>query len=418
VPPSKNDIPTNTGILSTPVIDPVTKTIYVVSKTKEGSAFFQRLHALSLVDGTEKFNGPAVMSDAITVPGTADTGDGTRGTCASTPGNVPFCALHQNQRPALLLLNGVVYIASASHDDVQPYHGWVIGYPASDLSQPPVLFNSTPNGAEGGIWQSGTGPAADSSGHIYVMTGNGDFDTAAPRTNYGDSFLKLNTAGGLSVADFFTPTDEQAMDVTDIDLGTGGPIVLPDSAGSAAHPHLLIGGDKRGLLYLIDRDNMTQYNPGIDLVLQEMKVKTVGCTFCAIFSTPSFWQGNLYVVAVSDVLKRYPISSAFIDTASVVQASDAFGFPGAQTAVSSSGASNGVVWAVNTSNNGTHGKPNAPAVLFAYDAITLIKLYSSPTTGPATTTAGNAVKFVVPTVANGKVYLGTQTELSVFGLLP
>jgi hypothetical protein len=408
------DINTIIGITGTPAIDPATGTLYVVAKTKEPTGYFQRLHALDLATGSEKFNGPADISSAITVPGSGDTGDVT---CpGAAPGNVPFCPLRENQRPGLLRLNGKVYIAWASHGDNQPYHGWVIGYDAADLAQAPTVFNTTPNGGLGGIWMSGTGPAADADGNIYVITGNGTFDTAAPRTDYGDSFIKLSTAaGGLSVADFFTPFNESSLDSQDFDVGSGGPIVLPDSAGSVAHPHLLIGGDKQGILYVIDRDNMSGFNSGGDLILQEVTVIGGSCITCGIFSTPAFWEGKLYVVGIGDVLKQYTLVDATLTPAR--QAGDVFGFPGATPAVSSNGAANGIVWVLDTSNNGTgNSSGNGPAILFAYDATTLNKLYSSPASGAGA--AGNAVKFAVPTVANGKVYVGTQTELSVFGLLP
>src|SRR6266853_1279183 len=286
------DINTIIGITGTPLIDPATGTLYVVAKTKEtvgtgcsddSPCYFQRLHALDLATGGEKFGGPANISSAITVPGSGDTGDST---CPGSAGNVPFCPLRENQRPGLLLLNGKVYVAWASHGDITPYHGWVIGYDAADLTQSPIVFNTTPDGGLGGIWMSGTGPAADADGNIYVITGNGTFDTAAPRTNYGDSFIKLSTTGGLSVADFFTPANQSFLDSNDFDVGSGGAIVV-DSAG--AHPHLLIGGDKQGVLYVIDRDNMTGFNAGGDQILQEVTVIGGSCITCGIFSTPAFW---------------------------------------------------------------------------------------------------------------------------------
>src|SRR2546425_5887183 len=408
------DINTIIGITGTPVIDPATGTLYVVAKTKEPTGYFQRLHALDLATGGEKFSGPADISSAITVPGSGDTGDST---CPGSAGNVPFCPLRENQRPGLLLLNGKVYVAWASHGDIGPYHGWVIGYAAANLAQSPVVFNTTRNGGLGGIWMSGTGPAADAAGNIYVITGNGTFDTAAPRTNYGDSFIKLNPASGLSVADFFTPANQSNLNANDFDVGSGGAIVLPDSAGSAAHPHLLIGGDKQGVLYVIDRDNMTGFNPGGDQILQTVPVTArPACIICGIFSTPAFWEGKLYVVAIGDVLKQYTLANGVLSALPALQAGDVFGFPGATPAISSNGATNGIVWALDTSNNGT---PNgsgisSPAILFAYDATNLSKLYSSPASGAGA--AGDALKFTVPTVANGKVHVGTQTELSVFGL--
>src|SRR5882762_1640434 len=349
------DINTKIGITGTPVIDPATGTLYVVAKTKEPTGYFQRLHALDLATGNEKFGGPANISSAITVPGSGDRDS----TCPASAGSVAFCPLRENQRPGLLLLNGKVYVAWASHGDQDPYQRGVIGYSAADLTQPPVIFNTTPDGVRGGLWNSGAGPAADAAGNIYVITGNGTFDTTAPRTNYSDSFIKLSAATGLSVADFFTPANQSDLDVNDLDLGSGGPIVLPDSAGSAAHPHLLIGGDKQGILYVIDRDNMTGFNSGGDMILQELTVIGGGCITCGIFSTPAFWEGNLYVVAIGDVLKQYTLANASLTPAR--QAGEVFGFPGATPAISSNGAANGIVWVLNTSSNGTgNSSGNAP----------------------------------------------------------
>src|SRR5712691_8714668 len=418
-----DDLVPEIGITGTPVIDEQTGTLYVVAKTKEVAAdgvhYVHRLHALDITTGTEKFQGPAVIGDTVFAggnytyvsgPSVDGTGDG------SINGRLFFNALRQHQRPGLLLVKGVVYVGFGSHGDVGPYHGWVIAYDAANLAQSPVLFNATPDGGQGGIWMSGTGPAADAGGNIYVITGNGTFDTAAPRTNYGDSFIKLSTTAGLSVADFFTPANQSFLDSNDFDVGSGGAIVV-DSAG--AHPHLLIGGDKQGVLYVIDRDNMTGFNPSGDQILQTVPI-TAGpaCIICGIFSTPAFWEGKLYVVAIGDVLKQYTLANAALSALPARQASDVFGFPGATPAISSNGATNGIVWVLDTSNNGTpNGSGSSgPAILFAYDATNLSKLYSSQTSGAGA--AGNAVKFVVPTVASGKVYVGTQTELSVFGLLP
>jgi hypothetical protein len=418
------DIDKLIGITGTPVIDPATRTLYVVAATREtigagcsaGSpCYHQRLHALDLATGSEKFGGPADLTPAIAVSGSGDTGDST---CSSSPGSVPFCALHENQRPALLLLNGRVYLTFASHGDNRPYHGWVIGYASADLSQAPVVFNLTPNGEAAGVWMSGTGPAADASGNLYLISGNGTFDTASPRSNYGDSFLKLSTASGLAVADFFTPSNQDALNTSDFDVGSGGALVLPDAAGSSAHPHLLVGGDKQGVLYLIDRDHMTGFDPNGDQIVQEVSVTgSSPCVTCGIFSTPLYWGGSLYVVAVGDVLKQYTLANGALSTSPVQMGREVFGFPGATPAISANGLANPILWLLDTANNGT---PNgtgssAPAILFAYDATTLGLLYSSPASGAGA--AGNAVKFTVPTVVNGKVYVGTQTELSVFGLL-
>src|SRR5467141_1942700 len=421
-----DDLVPEIGITGTPVIDEQTSTLYVVAKTKEVSAdgahYVHRLHALDITTGTEKFQGPAVIGDTVFAggnytyvsgPSVDGTGDG------SINGRLFFNALRQHQRPGLLLVMGGVYIGFGSYGDIQPYDGWVIGYAAADLAQAPVLFNTTPDGGLGGIWMSGTGPAADADGNIYVITGNGTFDTAAPRTNYGDSFIRLSPAGGLSVADFFTPANQSDLNEGDLDLGSGGAIVLPDSAGSEAHPHLLIGGERQGVLYVIDRDNMTGFNPGGDQVLQTVPI-TAGpaCITCRIFSTPAFWEGKLYVEKMRQMMQQYTVANGVLSALPALQAGDTFGFPGATPAISSNGATNGIVWALDTSNNGTPkgSGSSGPTILFAYDATNLNKLFNSPTSGAGA--AGNAVKFTVPTVANGKVYVGTQTELSVFGLLP
>lgn len=479
--PGANDIQgLDIGIMGTPVIDPATKTLYVVSKTKDASAVYhQRLHALSIVDGTDQaaFHSPREIDDSITVPGNADTGDAgifPTTTCASgVAGQVPFCALHQGQRPGLLLSNGRVYVVWAGHDDVEPYHGWVMGFQSGDLSQAPLVFNTTPNfqiyqqtngqgvpteppgvhHAMGGMWQAGTGPAADAAGEIYFGTGNGATDTTDPRANWSDSFLRLTpTLSTLSVSTlcginqdiqcYFTPIDEQNMRVKDSDLDSGGPMLLPDSAGNPGAPfglrrHLMIGGDKKSILYLMDRDDMGLYanaqgpaGQPADDTLQQVTLAgmtladgtPVGCAanaFCGVFSTPSFWNGNIYVAAVNDVVKRFPIGNAVIDIdpTNMSFGGDIFKFPGAQIAISSNGAADGIVWALNTANNGTRNATQLlPTVLFAYNAMTLQKLYSSPVSDPGA--AGNSVKFQVPTVANGKVYIGTHDELSVFGLLP
>ncbi len=411
------DIDKEIGITGTPVIDSATNTVYVVAKTKEtvgtgcsgaSPCYVQRLHALKLTDGTETPGSPVVIT--ASVPG---NGDG------SVSGSVPFNALRENQRPALLLFSGRVYLAWASHGDQFPYHGWVIAYDAATLQQTAV-FNTTPNGGLGGIWQSGTGPAADAGGNIYIITGNGVFDTTTPRTNYGESFIKLSTMAGLIVGDFFTPFNQDQLNPPDLDLGSGGPLVLPDSAGSASKPHLLIGGDKRGFLTVLNRDAMGGFTPGgPDNILQTVNLGTGSGIISGIFSTPAFWQNKIYVVAVGQVLKAFSVSNAVVSAAPIASGVDVFDFPGASPAVSSSGTTNGIVWAVNTANNGTPNPGNAagPAVLFAYDAVSLSKLFSSPAI-PGAGAAGNAVKFVVPTVANGKVYVGTQTDLTVFGLLP
>jgi hypothetical protein len=265
---------------------------------------------------------------------------------------------------------------------------------------------------------SGTGPAADAAGNLYVISGDGSF---APSTsNLGDTFLKLDTSSPvrISVADYFTPANQAALNAGDFDVGSGGALVLPDAAGSPVHPHLLIGGDKQGVLYLIDRDDMTKFHPGGDEIVQEVKVTSGGvCVQCGIFSTPLYFASHLYVVAVDDVVKRYQLTNGALSPSPAQMGSDVFGFSGASPVISASGSQNAILWVLDTADNGTPNGSGSdgPAILFAYDPATLAVLYRSP--GSGTDAAGNAVKFAVPTVINGKVYVGTQTELSVFGLL-
>jgi putative Ig domain-containing protein len=404
------DIFPDIGIVGTPVIDDSTNTLYVVSKSKANgtsctpsASCFQRLHALSLIDGSEKAGSPANITSAISVPG---TGDG------SSSGNVPFNTLRQNQRPGLVLLNGVVYVAWASHGDQIPYHGWVIGFDKTNLSRV-ATFNANPNGSDAGIWMSGGAPAADSAGNLYFLTGNGTFDANTGGSDYGDSTVKLNTSGGLSVADYFTPMNQASLNSGDVDHGAGGAAILMDpSSGPVAH--LLIGGGKSGVLYLLNRDNMGGYSTTTNHVVQSLTVSGN-----EILATAALWNNFLYIAAANSPLEQFPFNSATgqFDGASH-SSSHSFGGKGATPSVSASSASaNGIVWALDSGAYGTPCCANGPTVLHAYDATNVgTELWNSTQgTGNA---AGNAVKFTVPTVANGKVYVGTRSELSVYGLLP
>jgi chitodextrinase len=422
-----NDINTMIGITGTPVVDAAGTTVYVVAKTKEGSIYHQRLHALSLTNnGADKVTA-LDLTPAITVPGVSDTGDSSVG-CTSTPGNVPFCPLRENQRPGLTLANGLVYVAWASHGDNPPYHGWVMSFNPSTLALQNV-YNVSPDatgnsGRESGIWMSGGAPAVDASGNLYVLTGNGTFDAnsaTAPNDDYGDSFLRLSSS--LSVLDWFTPTDESNLEAQDLDLGSGGAVVLVDLPATSPVQHLMVGGGKgsgfAGEVYVLNRDSLGHFNSGSNNVVQEF---TLGS---GIFSTGAFWQNTLYMGGVGLPLEMFalnPTSSQF-NTSPGSQSSHSFGFPGATPAVSSGNNVNGtgIVWALDTNSTSAanaSGIPG-PAVLFAYDATNLgTLLFSSDTTSGSANAAGNAVKFCVPTVANGKVYVGTKTEITVFGLLP
>jgi hypothetical protein len=409
------DIEPDVGIIGTPVIDLSTNTMYVVSKSKDSgtsctpsSSCHQRLHALALIDGSEKFGAPYDITASITFPG---NGDG------STNGLVPFDPLRENQRPGLALVSNVVYITWASHGDNGPYHGWVIGFAANNIGAgPTAVWNSTPNGspAQGGIWMSGGAPASDSSNDLYFLTGNGTFDANSGGSDYGESTIRWTTSGGLHVKDYFTPSNQSTLNGGDVDHGAGGAAVLVDpSAGPV--PHLLIGGGKFGTLYLVNRDNMGKYsgstNP--DNVVQSLSVGS------QIFATPAFWNNSLYIASVGGTLHEYAFNTSTGQFALSHSSSNSFRFPGATPSISSTGTSNGVVWALDNSQYCTEQSPGCgPAVLHAYDATNVgaTELWNSA--GSGNDSAGNAVKFTVPTVANGKVYVGTRTELTVYGLKP
>lgn len=388
------------GITSTPVIDAVSGTLYVVAYTKENGAFVYRLHALDLVTGAEKFGGPATLQG--TVPGTGDQTNGQ--------GQVLFDAKTHLQRPGLLLLNGIIYVAFGSHGDNRPFHGWLLAYNATTL-QPVASFNTTPNASEGAIWEAGCAPAADGNGNIYVVTGNGTFDTNTGGVDYGDSVLKLK-ASTLTVLDWFSPFNTDYLGQVDADLGSGGTMLLPDQPGP--HPHLLVVAGKEGVIYLLNRDNLGDFNPVSDAqVVQEL----IGAITINNLTTPAYWQGNLYYASEYDHLKMFAIRNGLLSTSPAAVSAETFGYAGASPSISANGSGNGIVWLIDTSAT-TGGVTGGPAVLRAYDATNVShELYNSAQAG-ARDTLGPAVKFTVPTVVGGKVYVGTATEFDILGLLP
>jgi len=409
------DLVPEVGITGTPVIDPGTNTIYVVSKSEitNTGTFFQRLHAIDLLTGNEKFGGPANIDSSIFVNG---TGDGSAG------GQVAFDVKNEHQRAALALVNGIVYVAWASHEDADPYHGWVLSFDASNLS---LLnkFNDSPNGNRGGIWMAGGAPAADSSNNLYLITGNGDYDGT---NDFGDSILKLSST--LTRLDSFTPSVQDQLNAADLDLGSGGAVVLIDlPLAPPDHRHLLVGGGKgagfTGQLYSLDRTNLGQFNAS------DLGARQVFAVGGGIFATPAFWQNKLYIAGTGTKLQAYSLNPAtgVFTTTPASQSASAYGFPGATPSVSSSGATNGIAWAIDSHSYCTpQSNSCGPAVLHAYDAANLAtELWNSSQL--AADKAGNAVKFTVPTVANGKVYIGTRGsdltnggigELDVYGLKP
>jgi hypothetical protein len=403
---------TEYGITGSPVIDPSTNTLYVVAKTKENGSYFHRLHALDITTGAEKFGGPVAIQ--ASVPG---TGGGSSG------GQVPFISLRQNQRPALLLSNGVVYIAFASYQDITPYHGWVLGYNASTLQQT-MVFNTSPNtSAPGaGIWQSGDGLATDTSGNIYFVTGNSVFDVNTGGQDYGDSLMRINQTTG-AVVTYFTPHDQANMNGNDLDLGSGGVILLPDAAGSTAHPHLILTAGKNGTIYMADRDAMGGYNPTNDNQIVQSVVNSFpnnGTGHTGNFKAPVYWNGFVFYSADADNLKAFSISNAHLSTAPTSQSTTIFQYPGTTLGLSSNANTNGILWSIQRVDidqlgNGTKG----PGSLHAFDATNLgHELYNSNQASGSRDVLDFACKWSAPLVANGKVYVATEAQLSIFGLLP
>ena len=392
------------GITSTPVIDRgagAHGTLYVVAMSKDAtSAYHQRLHALDLVTGAELLKGPAEI--AATSPTAAG------GTSTFNPGQY-------EERAALLLLNGILYTSWTSHCDGAPYYGWIIAYSASTLSRTAVL-NVAPNSGGTGpaIWMSGGGPAADSAGNIYLLTANGVFETALdangfPKNqDFGNSFLKLSTAGGsLSVVDFFTMYNEVAESAADEDLGSGGVMLLPDLTDTSnTVRHLVIGAGKDGNIYVVNRDAMGKFNSsGNGQIWQQVSGALVG----GVFSTPAYFNGTIYYGNVGDTLKAFTVSGAKLTAATQSQSATLFSFPGTAPAVSANGTSAAIVWAHENSN---------PAVLHAFDAANLQhELYNSNQAAGNRDQFGGGNKFITPTIADGKVIVGTTNSVAVFGLL-
>ncbi len=387
------------GITSTPVIDPGSSTIYVVAATKENGNYFQRFHALDVTTGAEKFGGPVVIQGSV--PGSG---------WGSVNGMVSFDALRNNQRPALLLANNVVYIAWASHglETVDPFHGWVIAYDKQNLKQV-AAFATTPNGAQGGIWQSGDGLAADTNGNVFFMTGNGTFDAQNGGQDYGMSFVKAAANG---VADYFTPFDEARLSKMDQDLGSGGAMLLPYQKDST-HPLLTIGAGKNGVLYLLDQTNLGKFHASGDQVVQTIQNAFDGH---GLFSTPAYFDELLYFCAAGDVLRIFQMSQGMILPKPIATSTVGnFSFPGATPVISANANSNGIAWLLRYNPGSAQGH-GFPATLFAFNSLNATRLYDSTQAGERDR-PGDSIKFATPVVANGKVYFGTATELEVFGLL-
>jgi hypothetical protein len=373
------------GITATPVIDPGSNTIFVGAQTVESGIYQQKLHALDLRTGAERPGSP------VTINATVPAGKGKN-----------FNPQQAFQRAALLLLNGIVYFPFSSNDSA---NGWLLGYDRTTLKQASV-FPVTPTGTLGGIWGGGAAPAVDQAGNIFTATGNGTFDADRGGQNYGMSVLHLVPAGGgLTVRDYFTPSDDGRLTRHDLDLDSGGLVLLPDQPG--AHPREAVIGFKTGMFFLLDRDNLGHH--GNFHAIQHFRANPQG-----FWSTAAFWNSNVYLAGVSAKLTQWPLKNGLFPSSPSHQTRNQFSYPGATPSISSLGTENAIVWTIDTQGRVQGGNP---AVLRANDALDVSKqLYSSDASGTRDT-AGLAVKFSVPTVADGKVFVGTQSELDIYGLL-
>ncbi len=393
------------GITSTPVIDRgagMHGTIFVVAMSKDASSnYHQRLHALDLATGAEILGGPTEI--AATFP----TAGG--GTATFSPGQY-------EERAALLLSKGTIYTSWTSHCDIAPYSGWVIAYSEGTLARSAVLNVAPNSGAGPAIWMSGGGPAADAAGNVYLLTANGAFETTLDangfpnKQDYGNSFVKIaGGAGALSVADYFTMFNEVAESNADQDLGSGGAMLLPDLMDSSSTGrHLVVGAGKDGNIYVVNRDSMGKFNAGSNSqIWQQLSAALPG----GIWSTPAYFiNGTVYYGDVSGTLKAFTVSNAKLVATPQSQSATQFTYPGTAPSVSANGTSNAIVWAHENTN---------PAVLHAYDAANLAhELYNSNQAAAGRDHFGAGNKYITPTVADGKVFVGTTNGVGVFGLLP
>lgn len=386
----------NVGILGTPVIDPVGHSLFAVVRTRENGRYVQRLHKVDIRNGEDQ-HAPALIEAAV-----------ASSNKEAVDGMLHFDPKAGNQRPALALVNGNVIIAWASHEDIRPYHGWVMAYASATLKQTGV-FCVDPVGNMGGIWQSGRGPAVDATGAIYFETGNGDFDG---ERDFGTSVIKLRVRDGkLVLEDYFTPHDFKALNDRDADLGSTGPLLVPGT-------NILIAGSKMGILYLFDTAKLGHMTPDDSGVLQALQVKGGRA-----LAGPAYWDGPsggiLYTWFEADFLKGFRFGGRALETDAFAHGSvGSKGSPGGAITVSSNGkqAGTGIVWGtLTTSGSADHG--NRPGLLCAFNAETLEALWNSEA-NPKRDRMGTLVKFVPPMVANGKVYVPNyDNAVNVYGLL-
>ena len=399
------DLNPEIGITSTPTIDLTNGTLFVVSKTKENGNYFQRLHALNILTGNEQPGSPVVISGSV--PG---TGSGSSG------GTLAFSSLWQNNRVAMDLFNGNIYLGFGSHGDDGPWHGWVLVYNETTL-QRTAEFCTSPNGYGDGIWGAGAGFPIDTvtaNGRAFLSTGNGDFTSYPPLTNsvdYGESILRFDlSSGGFAISDAFTDFNQATLTSEDEDQGSGGVLMLPNQPGT--YPHLLVQIGKEGRILVLNRDALGGYVPGGNSntnAVQDIN----GALGGGLWSTPAYWNGNVYIWGENDVLKMFPITNGVLATGASAQASVSSTFPGATPVVSSNGTQNGIVWALVTDLFNSNGS----SILYAFNAQNVAQQLYASNQNSSRDDVGPAIKFTVPVITNGKVYVGSGYQIDVYGLL-
>jgi hypothetical protein len=390
------------GITSTPVIDRTAGahgTLYIVAMSIDSSSnYHQRLHALDVATGAELLNGPVDISASFPATGTATSS---------------FDPKSYEERAALLLSGGTIYTSWTSHCDIAPYGGWIISFAQSTLARNGVLNIAANSSGGPAIWMAGGGPAVDASGNIYLLSANGAFETTMDANgfpsnqDFGNSFLKISNAGaGLHVLDYFTMFNEVAESNADMDLGSGGEMLLPDLMDSTnTVRHLMVGAGKDGNIYVVDRDSMGKFNASSNNNYQTLNGALPG----GIWSTPAYFNGTVYFGDVSGTLKAFAISSAKLGTAPQSQSATQFIYPGTAPSVSANGTANGIVWAHENAATG---------VLHAYDATNLAhELYNSNQAPANRDQFGAGNKYITPAIADGKVFVGTTNAVAVFGLI-
>ena len=395
------------GITATPVIDPSTETIYVAARTQQVAGgvttYMQQLHALDVTTGEEKFGGPIAIQASA-----SGTGPG------SVDGVISFDPFWQMIRTALLFSNGTVYMGSASLGDAGPYHGWILGYsPATGTLEQTGVFITTPNGSRGGVWEDGAGLSADTEGNIFFATGNGTFDVNTGGLDYGVSEIELtpnSVTGALTVAGYFTPYDQAKLNKYDWDLSSAGVTILPDQS-SGPYPHLAIAGGKEGTVYVLNRDSMGGYNASSNSQIPQELVGAIrgsvpGEPICGFWNEPAYWNGYVYIFGMEDVLKVFQLTDGQLSTSPISEGTLQMRAP--VPVVSANGTTNAVIWALEWDHSTLRA--------YTYDNLAS-EIYGTNQVPSRDHTDGTTAK-TSPTVANGRVYVATETNLDVYGLLP